>query len=116
MNPKKCPLWNWIALLYPLGAFFYVLSIGASLFAAWTYAVGNLGYLLAVITIYPGQFVLFGLKTRLSPSSLPSLRDAQQCRVHVNLKAQENAVLTRNSNRDYYQRSSPLSCLRSMGE
>ena len=66
MNPKKCPLWNWIALLYPLGAFFYVLSIGASLFVAWTYAVGNLGYLLAVITIYPGQFVLFGLKTRLS--------------------------------------------------
>ena len=66
MNPKKCPLWNWIALLYPLGAFFYVLSIGAPLFVAWTYAVGNLGYLLAVITIYPGQFVLFGLKTRLS--------------------------------------------------
>ena len=66
MNPKKCPLWNWIALLYPLGAFFYGLSIGAPLFAAWTYAVGNLGYLLAVITIYPGQFVLFGLKTRLS--------------------------------------------------
>ena len=65
-TPKKCPLWNWIALLYPLSAFFYVLSIGAPLLVAWTYAVGNLGYLLAVITIYPGQFVLFGLKTRLN--------------------------------------------------
>ena len=66
VNPKKCPLWNWIALLYPLGAFFYILSRGEPLFAAWLYAVGNLGYLLAVITVYPGQFVLFGLKTRLN--------------------------------------------------
>ena len=66
VNPKKCPLWNWIVLLYPFSSFFYVLSSGAPLLAAWLYAVGNLGYLLAVITIYPGQFVLFGLKTRLS--------------------------------------------------
>ena len=66
VNPKKCPLWNWIVLLYPLSAFFYILSRGAPLFAAWSYAVGNLGYLLVVIAIYPGQFVLFGLKTRLA--------------------------------------------------
>ena len=62
----KCPLWNWVALLYPLSAFFYSLSSGAPFYAAWLYAVANLGYLLAVVTIYPGQFVLFGLKTRLN--------------------------------------------------
>lgn len=61
----KCPLWNWVVLLYPLSAFFYSLSSGAPFYAAWLYAVANLGYLLAVVTIYPGQFVLFGLKTRL---------------------------------------------------
>ena len=66
MNSQKPPLWNWIALLYPLSAFFLALSVGEPLFAAWAYAVGNLGYLLAAIAVYPGQFVLFGLKTRLS--------------------------------------------------
>ena len=65
-NKEKRPLWNWVVLLLPLSAFFYSLSGGAPLLAAWLYAVGNLGYIFAIIAIYPGQFVLFGLKTRLA--------------------------------------------------
>lgn len=61
---KKFPLWNWIVLLYPLGTFFYFLD-KVPLYFAWAYAVSNVGYLLAVITIYPGRFLLFGLKTRV---------------------------------------------------
>ena len=65
MKPKKVPLWNWIVLLFPLGGLVHALFSGVPLAFAWNYALGNLGYLLAVVTVYPGRFLLFGLTTRL---------------------------------------------------
>ena len=65
-KPKKYPVWNWVALLYPVSAFFHGLYEGVPLAISWLYALSNLGYLLAIITIYPGRFLLFGLTTRIS--------------------------------------------------
>ena len=59
------PIWNYVALLYPIGSLAAALIRGMPLLVAWLPAFVSLGYLMAIVGIYPGRFLVFGLKTRL---------------------------------------------------
>lgn len=60
----RIPLWNLIVLLYPVGALLWTWRQSGNFFFAWLYGVGNLGYLLFALTVYPGNFQLMGLRNR----------------------------------------------------
>ncbi|MGH9863335.1 MAG: hypothetical protein ACRD35_07925 [Candidatus Acidiferrales bacterium] len=63
-TPTPVPRWNLLVMAYPVSALIWAWAKSGSLFFAWLYGIGNLGYLLFALTVYPGHFRLMGLQNR----------------------------------------------------